>query len=66
MQYDIDKIKEFLGKLEGNDYERHCGEYHKLFSKQKEKYESIINNLISSNDEKSLQQALAINEFYSQ
>lgn len=51
MQYDIQKVNEFIQKLEGNDYQKYCHEYHKLFLKQKEKYESIINNLISSNNE---------------
>ena len=66
MDYDIGKINQFIQTLEGNDYEKHCHDYHKLFAKQKGKYENIINQLIGANDEKALQQAISINEFYQQ
>jgi len=39
----------------------YCHEYHKLFLKNTAKYESLINQLISSGDENGLQTALAIN-----
>lgn len=61
MNDDINTIEKFIRMLEGNDYERYCHEYHQLFLKQTEKYESLVNQLISSGDEKGLQTALAIN-----
>lgn len=61
MDDDINTIEKFIRLLEGNDYERYCHEYHKMFLKKTEKYESLINQLISSGDEKGLQTALAIN-----
>lgn len=52
MEYDIKKIEEFVGRLEENEYQKYCQEYHKLFVKQKEKYESIVHNLVSGGKEK--------------
>jgi hypothetical protein len=66
MDKDIETIDKFIGLLDGNDYEKYCHEYHKMFLKQTEKYETMIHQLISSGDEKGLQTALAINEFYTQ
>lgn len=67
MQEDIDRIDKFVRLLEGNgNQEKYCHDYHKVFLKQAEKYESLINKLISSNDEEGLHIALAINEFYTQ
>lgn len=66
MDEDIRTIDKFIRLLEGNEYEKYCHEYHKLFLKQTEKYESLIYDLISSGDERGLQTALAINEFYTQ
>lgn len=52
MEYDIKKVEELIRLLEENEYQKYCHEYHKLFLKQKEKYESIINNLVSGGNEK--------------
>lgn len=46
MNYEIEKIDKFLKLLEGNDNQKYCHEYHKLFTKQKEKYISLVDKMI--------------------
>ena len=65
MDYSLKKINNFLEILrDEEDYQLNCHSYHKLFTKEAEKYEGIISNLINAGHEKATNRAIALNDFY--